>query len=388
MALGLATLAFAANFWAWGLIAPLAPEYQAILGLSTFQTSVLVATPVLLGSVLRIPVGGLTDRYGGRVMFSVCSLAMVGPLALLMVADSYPALLAAGLLLGVGGASFAVGVPFVTAWFPARQRGFALGVYGTGNIGTGLASFTAPWMANTLGRVGLFATMLAVVAVVGVLMAIGARDAPGRRPSDVPFAARLRHAARLRATHHLAGLYAVTFGGFVAFGVYLPTYLTDVYDLATVDAAARTGAFVLTATLARPVGGWLSDRVGGAVVLCATLAVVGSGALVVALEPPTGPATAAFLAIAAGLGAGNGAVFALVGTTIPAGQLGSVTGLVGAAGGLGGFFPPILMGVVRNATGDYAIGLMLLSTVAFASMVHTWWRFVILERLLPTEPRS
>lgn len=379
-ALGLATVAFAANFWAWGLIAPLAPAYQADLGLSPVQVSVLVALPVLLGSLLRLPLGALTDRYGGRVMFAACSLAMLVPLALLTIADSYAVLLAAGLLLGVGGASFAVGVPFVHGWFPPAQRGVALGVYGLGNIGTGVASFTAPGMAGALGRPGLFATVAALLVVVAALTATAAQDAPRRHPSHVAMTARLRTAVRLPTAVDLAVLYAITFGGFVAFSVYLPTYLTDVYDVTVTDAAVLTGGFVVMATLARPAGGWLSDRHGGATILRTALGVIGAGALVAAFAPPLAAATPAFLAIAAALGVGNGGVFALVSDRIPAEHLGSVTGLVGAVGGLGGFFPPIVMGLVSDLTGDYAIGLMLLATVAFASLVHVWWRFLVFDR--------
>lgn len=388
-ALALATTAFAANFWAWGLIAPLAPDYRALLELSSLQVSVLVAAPVLLGSLLRIPVGGLTDRYGGRVMFTACSLATLVPLALLSVAEAYPALLLTALLLGVGGASFAVGVPFVNAWFPPRRRGFALGLYGLGNAGTGVAGFTAPAIADTLGRTGLFTTTLAMLAAVAVLFAVTGREAPGQATSPVAFRTRLRRAVRLRTAQDLAGLYAITFGGFVAFGVYLPLYLTDAYDLATADAAASTGGFILLATLARPVGGWRSDRAGGATVLRAALSMVSLAALVLAFEPPTVLATLALLVIAIALGLGNGAVFTLLCVKIPADQVGAVTGFVGAAGGLGGLLPPIVMGLVRQSTGDYAIGLMLLAAVATAGMVHTWWRFVILERIQPdNDPRA
>lgn len=387
-ALALATFGFAANFWAWGLIAPLAPDYRDLLSLPSLRVSVLVATPVLLGSLLRIPIGALTDRYGGRFMFTVCSLAMVIPLAVLSVAESYSVLLVGALLLGLGGATFAIGVPFVNAWFPAHQRGFALGVYGLGNIGTGLAGFSAPGVASVIGRQGLFLAAAAILVLVAVVIGVWARDAPGRQPPSEPFLQRLAVAARLRTAQDLAGLYAITFGGFVAFGVYLPTYLQDVYDLTTIDAAARAGGFITLATVARPVGGWLADRRGGAPVLRAALAVVGVGAVVAAFEANIAVATVAFLSIAAALGVGNGAVFGLVSAHIPLDRVGAVTGLVGAAGGLGGFLPPIVMGLVLEATGAFAIGLMMLSTVAFAGMVHTWWRFIIVERLdLRSDPR-
>jgi NNP family nitrate/nitrite transporter-like MFS transporter len=187
---------------------------------------------------------------------------------------------------------------------------------------------------------------------------------------------RFRRASRLPVTRDLALLYAVTFGGFVAFGAYLPTYLRSVYDLAVTDAAVRAAGFVVVATAFRPVGGWLSDRTDGARVLSWALGIVAVGAIVTAFAPPLPPVTVAFLSIAAALGLGNGAVFALLGRRVPAAQVGSVTGIVGAAGGLGGFLPPIVMGLVAQATGSYAIGLMLLSDVAFAGLVYTLLRFV------------
>jgi NNP family nitrate/nitrite transporter-like MFS transporter len=194
------------------------------------------------------------------------------------------------------------------------------------------------------------------------------------RLAGVLLLTRFRAAARLPIARDLALLYAIAFGGFVAFGVYLPTFLKTVYGLETTDAASRAAGFVLLATLARPVGGWLSDRVSGVKVLEGALAVVAVGAVVTAFQPHIVLATVAFLSMAAALGLGNGAVFALVGKAVPAAQVGSVTGVVGAAGGLGGFLPPIVMGLVFQATGDYAIGLMLLSDVALAGLVYTAWR--------------
>ena len=374
MALALATIGFAVNFWAWSLLSPLAPRYQELLGLSPLAVSVMVAVPVIVGSLGRIPLGALTDRYGGRIVFAALSFAVIAPVLFLAFATSYPALLAGGLLLGLGGASFAVGVPFVNAWFPPERRGVALGIYGMGNIGTAISGFVTPRVANSFGRPWAFLIVAVGLAAVGLAFLVLGRDAPNRPRATEPFMTRFLAAARLPIARDLAVLYAITFGGFVAFGVYLPTFLKTVYGLETTDAATRAAGFVLLATLARPVGGWLSDRFTGVPVLKWTLGVVAAGAVVAAFQPPIVPATIAFLTVAAALGLGNGAVFALVGTRAPAPMVGSVTGLVGAAGGLGGFLPPIVMGLVYQATGDYAIGLMLLSDVALAGLVFTAWR--------------
>jgi MFS transporter, NNP family, nitrate/nitrite transporter len=375
-ALALATLALGANFWAWNLLGPLAPDYQDLLDLSPFQTALLVAVPTLVGALARIPIGGLTDRYGGRLMFTVVTAAVIAPVLFLSAVTSYPALLAGGLLLGLAGATFAIGIPFVNGWFPPHRRGLALGVYGAGNGGTAISGFLSPSIADTFGRPAAFIVVAVALTLTAVTFALLARDVPGRTPSTQPLRARLAAAVRLRVARDLAALYAITFGGFVAFGVYLPTFLTDVYDLEVGDAAARAAGFIVLATAARPVGGALSDRFDGARVLVGALVVVGLGAIVTAFEPPIATATVGFLTIAAALGVGNGAVFGLVGREIPPGQVGSVTGLVGAAGGLGGFLPPIVMGLVFQATGSFAIGLMLLSDVALAGAVYATWRLV------------
>lgn len=375
-ALALATFAFTTNFWAWGLLSPLAPEYREVLGLSALQTSVLVATPVLLGSVFRIPIGALTDRFGGRAMFTGLSLVIVVPLLFLAAFETYPALLAGGFVLGLSGASFAIGIPFVNRWYPPERRGFALGIYGVGNVGTAIAGFTSPPLAEAFSRRAPFLLVAVVMLVTAAVFFLFGRDAPGRSVASTPFVQRILDALRLRITADLAALYAITFGGFVAFGVYLPTYLTQVYDLETADAGARAAGFIMLATFARPVGGWLSDLFGGGRVLVAALAVVAAGAAVVAFTPGIVPATVAFLSMAAALGVGNGAVFALVGTRAPATKVGAVTGFVGAAGGLGGFFPPLVMGAVFEATGSYAIGLLLLCLTALAGMAFTFQRFV------------
>lgn len=373
-ALVLSTLALAVNFWAWNLLGPLAPTYRELLALTPFQVSLLVAVPALIGALARIPIGALTDRYGGRVMFTAVTALTIAPVLFLATTTAYPALLVGGLLLGLGGASFAVGIPFVNAWTPPERRGLALGIYGAGNVGTAISGFLSPSIAEAMGRPAAFLVVAAALAATAGVFFLFGRDAPGRTPSTGSMTARFIEAVRLPIARDLALLYAVTFGGFVAFGAYLPTFLVEAYGLEIGDAALRAAGFIVLATATRPVGGALADRFGGVPVLLASLVAIGVGAIVTAFEPEIVTATVGFLTIAAALGVGNGAVFALVGRRSPEGQVGSVTGLVGAAGGLGGFLPPIIMGLVYQATGSYAIGLMLLSDVAFAAAIYTAWR--------------
>ncbi|MFC7635080.1 NarK/NasA family nitrate transporter [Streptomyces thermogriseus] len=372
--LALATVGFAVNFWAWALLSPLGPRFKDTLELSSFEQSLLVAVPVVVGSLGRVPVGALTDRLGGRTMFSLVSAATIVPVLHLGLAghSSLLALLVGGFFLGIGGTAFAVGVPFVNAWFPPRRRGLALGVFGMGMGGTAISALTTVPLVDAHGMANPFLVTAAVLAVYAVVAALVMRDAPGHSVSTEPMTRRLAATCRLGVTWQASALYAVVFGGYVAFSVYLPTYLKNGYGLSQADAANRMAGFVLLAVAMRPVGGWLSDRIGAVRVLAGTLAVVLTGAFVQSTTPSLVPVgTIAFLAMAAALGAGSGAVFALVALLAPPEQVGSVTGIVGAAGGLGGFLPPLVMGSLYGAYGSYAIGLVLLGLVATAALAFT-----------------
>ena len=372
--LTLATIGFAINFWAWALLSPLGPRYKDLLSLSGSQQALLVAVPVIVGSVGRIPVGALTDRFGGRVMFPLVSIATIAPVLFIGLAGqhSLTALLVGGFFLGIGGTAFAVGVPFVNAWFPPERRGFAIGVFGAGMGGTAISALTTVKLVKGMGEQAPFLITAAVLAVYAVVAWLFLRDAPGRVVPTTSVTTRLAAAARLPIAWQACILYAVAFGGYVAFSVYLPAYLKTAYGLEQTDAANRMAGFVLLAVLMRPIGGWLSDRFGPVPVLAAVFAVVAAGASVQALTPDLMPVgTIAFLSMAAALGAGSGATFALVARSAPTNQVGSVTGLVGAAGGLGGFVPPLVMGAVHGRTGSYGIGLALLALVAAASLVLT-----------------
>ena len=365
--LALATAGFALNFWAWALLSPLGTHFKLSLHLTEFRQALLVAVPVIVGSLGRIPVGALTDRYGGRLMFPAISLATIVPLIFVgyLGYRSYAALLVGGFCLGIAGTAFAVGVPFVNAWFAPQRRGMAIGIFGAGMGGTAISALTTVKLVKAHGVHTPFLITALVLAGYAVLAAFVLRDAPGRARPTASFAHRLGAAARLPITWQLSALYAVAFGGYVAFSVYLPTYLKTAYGLGQQDAANRMAGFVALAVLARPIGGWLSDRIDPTRVLAAAFAVVAVMALVQSATPRLMPtATIAFLVMAAALGTGSGAVFALVARRAPAEMVGSVTGVVGAAGGLGGFVPPLVMGSVYSANHDYAGGLIALATVA------------------------
>jgi NNP family nitrate/nitrite transporter-like MFS transporter len=372
--LTLATIGFAVNFWAWALLSPLAPKFKDALHLSSFQQALLVAVPVVVGSLGRIPVGGLTDRFGGRLMFPLVSLATIVPVLYLGLSgySSLTGLLVGGFFLGIGGTAFAVGVPFVNNWFPPERRGLAIGIFGAGMGGTAISALTTVRLVSAGSTATPFVVTAIVLALYAAVAAFVLRDAPGRVVPAQPLTQRLAATSRLRITWQAAILYAVVFGGYVAFSVYLPAYLKTAYGLTQADAANRMAGFVLLAVVMRPVGGWLSDRIAPTRVLAVALLVVAAGATVQAFTPGLVPlGTIAFLAMAAALGAGSGATFALVAQRAPANMVGSVTGVVGAAGGLGGFVPPLVMGAIYGAYHSYAIGLGALAAVALGALVLT-----------------
>ncbi|MGV9376794.1 MFS transporter [Nonomuraea sp. NPDC003707] len=386
--LALATAAFAVTFWAWNLIGPLSGSYSRQLGLSPTQTSLLVAIPVVVGALGRIPVGVLTDRLGGRRMFAVICFVSIVPVLFVGWSGSYGWALFWGFLLGIPGTSFAVGIPFVNAWYEPARRGFATGVFGAGMGGTALSSFCTPRLVEEFGRAGAHVLMAAVLALMGVIMLGGSRDSPAWSPAGSPAGASvrsptgavvlpgMREAVRIKATWQCAFLYAVTFGGFVAFSTYLPTLLQNVYRFAQTDAGLRTAGFSIAAVLSRPLGGALSDRIGPVRVLFVALGGTVVMALVLALRPPPEvPAGVSFVLMAFFLGLGTGGVFALVARLVEASRVGTVTGLVGAAGGLGGYFPPLVMGVVFTATGAYTVGYLLLAVTALAALTYTYRAF-------------
>ena len=373
----MATLGFAVNFWAWALISPLGPLFRNTGSLGTLTESdvaLLVAVPVVVGSLGRIVVGGLTDRYGGRVMFPVITGVTILPtLFIAFVAlDSYALLLFGGFFLGIAGTAFAVGVPFVNAWFPPEKRGLAIGIFGAGMGGTAISALTTVKLTANLGAKSPFLITAAVLAVYAVAAWLVLQDAPGRVVPSTSLVSRISANARLPITWQACLLYAVAFGGYVAFSVYLPAYLKTAHQLSPDSAANRMAGFVLVAVIMRPVGGWLADKVGPIPVLAGGFGVVVVGAGISAGTPPLqGIGTIAFLAMAAALGSGSGATFALIAKVTEPSHVGGVTGLVGAAGGLGGFVPPLIMGYVYGRTNSYAIGLWMLCVTAALAVLLT-----------------
>lgn len=372
-ALLLATLGFAINFWAWSLISPLGP-LLVTRGVAD-NAALLVAIPVLVGSLGRIVVGALTDRFGGRLMMPLISVITIIPVLFLGFVGqyTYTTLIVGGLFLGIAGTSFAVGVPYVNSWFPQEKRGSAIGIYGLGMGGTAISAFTTV----PLFRAGdslpfvVAAIALAVYAVVAWMLM---RNAPDWTPARRSLGAQLVDTSKIKLTWQACYLYALSFGGYVAFSVYLPTFLINDYGLDAADAPLRMAGFVLAAVAMRPVGGMLSDRIGAVKTLLGSYILVLACALVLALDPALMPiGTICFILMAAGLGAGSGATFALIAQASDPAKVGSITGFVGAAGGLGGFVPPLLLGALWSAQGSYSLGILLLALCTVVAILVTLW---------------
>ena len=375
--LALATISFAVCFAAWGLISAFAPAFRSELHLSAQSTALLVAVPVLLGSLARIPMGMLTDRFGGRMVFTVLFLLVAAAATIVPLVHTYNQLVASAFFLGLAGSSFAVGVGFVSGWFPPEKQGTALGVYGLGNMGHSAAVFLGPVTAAWVGRDAIFYGV-AVIAVIWAIVFFAAARNPAVTRKPAGLGTMVAVMTKERLAWALSAFYFLTFGGFVAFSIYLPTLLRDQFGLSITDAGLRTAGFVVLATLLRPVGGVLSDQIGGARVLSGVFAGVIPFALLL-MWPSMIPFTVGALGSAALLGLGNGAVFKLVPQYFPA-STATVTGLVGALGGLGGFFPPLLLGFFRDRFGAAWPGFGLLAFTSLCLWIVNQKVFVIRQK--------
>ena len=365
MQLVLATGAFAICFAVFGSVSAMMPILKKNLSLDPVQVSIALAIPVLLGSLGRIPLGMLTDRYGGRLIFSVVMASSIAPALMMGFVADYWQLIVCGFFIGVALASFSVGVGFVNGWYPPEKQGAALGVYGAGNIGQSLAAFGSPLLAAALGfRWGFWTFGVLLLAWLAVFL-LKAENAP-RRARAKRFSDVIKPLSDARSWV-LSLYYFLTFGGFVAMAIYLPIFLTEIFKLTPGDAGFRTAGFVVLATAMRPVGGMLADRIGGRKILLWVFPATAAMAVFLAC-PMMVTFTIGALGMAAAIGLGNGAVFKLVPEYFPQ-SVGAVTGLVGAAGGLGGFFPPLVLGAVRQATGSFTPGFVLLALFSIVCFV-------------------
>jgi NNP family nitrate/nitrite transporter-like MFS transporter len=358
-----AFLYFDISFMVWVLFGALANSIVPDFGLTEAERGFLLAVPLLGGSLLRLVLGLLTDHIGARRTGILGLVLTLAPLLLgWLWADSLPRLVLVGLLLGVAGASFAAALPLASRWYPPQYQGLALGIAGAGNSGTALATLLAPLLARVCGWHGVFGLALLPVSLTLVAFTLFARDSPNRPPPR-PLTA---YAAVLgqRDLWWFCLFYSVTFGGFVGLAVFLNSFFHVQYGLERVQAGYFATLCVIAGSFLRPVGGYLADRCGGIRMLL--LLYVGAGLMmaVLATMPPLAVGTLAMFVGMGLLGMGNGSVFQLVPQRFPK-EIGLITGIVGAAGGVGGFFLPNVLGTLKHLTGSFAGGFAVFAVVGF-----------------------
>jgi MFS transporter, NNP family, nitrate/nitrite transporter len=360
-------LYFDVSFMIWVLLGALGNYIAADFSLSAAQKGFMTAIPLLGGSILRLVFGQLTDRIGPKRAGCLGLAATILPLlGGWLWADSIGKIYCVGLLLGVAGASFAVALPMASRWYPAQYQGLAMGIAGAGNSGTLFATLFAPRLAEAIGWKGVFGLAIIPLLIVAVVFIVFAKEAPSapRSSNSSDFLATLRE----RDTWFFCLFYAVTFGGFVGLASFLSIFLRDQYGVSKVAAGDLASLCVLAGSFLRPAGGMLADKFGGIRMLTILYGVVAVLALCVAQLPGVAVAVGLFIALMACLGLGNGSVFQLVPQRYSK-RVGVATGILGAAGGLGGFFLPTMLGSLKQSTHSYASGLMVMAGFAGAALL-------------------
>jgi NNP family nitrate/nitrite transporter-like MFS transporter len=357
-----AFLYFDVSFMVWVLIGALGVYIARDFGLTASQKGLLVAIPILGGSLFRVPMGILTDRIGPRKTGLLRQLIVLLPLAWgWLYGHSLPQMMALGLLLGVAGASFAVALPLASRWYPPQHQGLAMGIAGAGNSGTVIAALFAPRLAEALGWHAVFGlALIPVLLTCGVYLAL-AKDSP-EQPAPRPWGTYLA-VLREADTWWFNVLYGVTFGGFVGLASFLAIFFHDQYGLSKVMAGNFTALCVFAGSMFRPLGGYLADRVGGVRMLKVLFGAVALLMFGVGLLPPLALVTVLLFLGMLCLGMGNGAVFQLVPQRFRQ-TIGVVTGVVGAAGGVGGFLLPSFLGIFKDITGSYGTGFFCFAGMA------------------------
>ena len=362
-----AFLYFDLAFMVWVLLGPLAPDIAKALMLTPAQKGLMVAVPTLAGAVLRVVNGLLVDRIGPKRSGAISQIIVIAGLAIgwALGVTSFAGTLALGVVLGFAGASFAIALPLASRWYPPEHQGKAMGLAGMGNSGTVLAALFAPALAKAFGWnavLGLACIPLTIVFAVYMLLAKDAPNAPSAR-SFSEYLSPLKQAD----AWWLMGFYAVTFGGFVGLAASLPIYFTDRFGLTTVQAGYATAACGFAGSLVRPMGGALADRIGGARALTAVFAAAAVATAGVALASGFVPSLGLFVLAMLALGTGNGAVFQLVPQRFAA-EIGVMTGLVGMAGGIGGFYLASSLGLAKEWTGSFAPGLLVFAGLGILAL--------------------
>ncbi len=362
-----AFLYFDVSFMVWVLLGVLGSYIAKDFNLSATQKGLVAAVPILGGSLVRIPLGFLVDSIGPKKTGVIAQLIVIAPMAgIWLFASNLHSLFLYGLFLGLAGGSFAVALPLASRWYPPKYQGIALGIAGAGNSGTVLASLFAPRLAERIGWHGVFG--LALIPVLLTLLAfacLAKENSQGPKPKKLS-----AHFSVFKETDTFwfCLFYAVTFGGFVGLASFLGIFFHDQYGLNKVMAGNFTALCVFAGSFSRPIGGMLADKFGGIRVLSVLLGWVSVLMLGVGMLAPIAVATGLMFFGMACLGMGNGAVFQLVPLRFQK-EIGMMTGIVGAAGGLGGFFLPVTLGCLKDLTGSYGAGFIAFAAASAGALI-------------------
>ena len=370
---------FDLSFMVWVILGPLAVQISQDIGLTATQKGLMVATPLLAGALLRIVMGVLVDHLKPKKAGIIGQVVVMGGLvwAWLGNLSTYESLLSLGIILGVAGAAFAVALPLASRWYPPEHQGTALGIAGAGNSGTAFAALFAPTLAIAFGWQNVFGWCLIPLGVAFIVYLVFAKDAPSAPPpkSMLEYLQVLKD----KDAWWFMFFYGVTFGGFSGLASSLTIYFNGQYGLSPVTAGYFTAACVFAGSLVRPLGGRIADRIGGikTVSIVYLLAAIFLFIVSIGLQSAIA-AVAVFVLAMLALGMGNGAVFQLVPQRFRK-EIGVMTGLVGMAGGIGGFYLASSLGYAKQMTGSYQAGLTIfacLAVVALAGLtaVKTRWR--------------
>ena len=368
----LQTLNCMVGFMVWVLISSLLPFIVEDISIAPGRLAIVTAVPIILGSVLRIPFGYYANIIGARLVFLISFILLLFPVFYLSTASSFSDLIIGGTFLGIGGAVFSVGVTSLPKYYPKEKHGLVNGIYGIGNIGTAVSTFAAPILATQIGwqaTVKLYLILLLIFAALNFFF--GDKH---EKKVRTPIMEQIKSVYKNEKLWFFSLFYFITFGSFVAFTIFLPNFLVTYFGIDKVDAGLRTAGFIALATFFRPIGGWLGDKFPPLNLLMVSFAGLTAASVVLAFSPSIGLYTVGSLIIAVCAGAGNGLIFKLVPMYFNK-QAGIVNGIVSMMGGLGGFFPPILLSVVYSMTGSYSIGFMAFSQVALASLVLVVWLY-------------
>lgn len=364
--LPLQSLNLVLGFMVWVIISSLIPFIREDIDIPADKIAILTAIPVILGSILRIPLGYYANIIGARLVFLISFILLLFPVYYISEASSYIDLIIGGLFLGIGGAVFSVGVTSLPKYFAKEKHGLINGIYGVGNIGTAISTFAAPIIATQIGwtlTVKLYLILLLIFAALNFFL--GDKTEPKVK---TPLLEQIKGVYKNEKLWLFSLFYFITFGSFVAFTVYLPNFLVTNFELDKVDAGMRTAGFIAVATFIRPVGGFLADKLQPLFILMGVFSVYTLAAILLAFSPSILLYSIGCIVIAVVAGIGNGVIFKLVPFYFNK-QAGIANGIVSMMGGLGGFFPPLLLASIHSITGQFSIGFMLLSSVSLASLV-------------------